>query len=157
MVSKILSKKTEALEKTNVVSSDDESTEPLEEIKPKVKRTQTPAQKAAFEKARLKRAELVAVRKADKDKEQLKYDTYKNQLIKKKELKKVKKQEAELKQYESSSDEEIVYKKKKKTKKIVYLSDDEDEKQPDKPINITINTNNPIPPTKPTARFPVFL
>lgn len=148
----------EELEKNNVVSSSSEEDEPVKVPVVKAKRVQSAAQRAAFEKAREKRAELVLIRKAEKDKEIAKYDTYKNDLKNKKDLKKLKQQELELKKYESSSEEEIVY-KKKKPKKIVYISDDEEKEERKKPINITINntTPSPTPPAKSNSRFPVFL
>ena len=94
-----------------------------------------------FLKARKALAEKNAIRKAEKEKEKLKYDTYKDELIKKKEAKKLKKQMEELKQYESSSEEEIIVKKKKPKKKIVYIEDDDEEEK--KPVNIVINNSQP--------------
>ena len=130
------------------------SSESEEEVKPiKAKRVQSQAQKDAFERARIKRAEQIAIRKELKDKEDAKFNEYKNTMKSKKDAKILKKQAAELKQYDSSSDESvIVVKKKKKSKKIVYISDDEDDHK--KPINIVINNALPVIPVK---KLPLFL
>ena len=151
--------KIEKLEKTKRSKVIDlSSSESEEEDKPitqvKTKRVQSQAQKDAFEKARIKRAEQIAIRKEAKDKEDAKFNEYKNTMKSKKDAKILKKKEAELKQYESSSDESvIIVKKKKKTKKVVYISDDEEDK---KPINIVINNSTP-PPVKSVKRMPIFL
>ena len=152
--------KIEKLEKTKRSKVIDlRSSELEEEDKPitpvKTKRVQSQAQKDAFEKARIKRAEQIAIRKEAKDKEDAKFNEYKNTMKSKKDAKILKKKEAELKQYESSSDESvIVVKKKKKTKKVVYISDDESDDK--KPINIVINNSTP-PPVKSVKRMPIFL
>jgi hypothetical protein len=149
--------KIEKLEKTKRSKVIDlSSSESEEEVKPvKAKRVQSQAQKDAFEKARIKRAEQIAIRKEVKDKEDAKFNEYKNSMKIKKDAKALKKKEAELKQYESSSDESVVIvKKKKKSKKIVYISDDEEDK---KPINIVINNSTPTQQPKIVKRIPVFL
>jgi hypothetical protein len=153
--SEVIEEKIEKIEKTrrskviNLSSSESE-----EEVKPiKAKRVQSQAQKDAFERARVKRAEQIAIRKEVKDKEDLKFNEYKNAMKLKKDAKVLKKKEAELKEYDSSSEESVIVVKKKKSKqkKVVYISDDEEEK---KPINIVINN---APPVVPIKKLPLFL
>ena len=78
------------ISKKKVKSQNKTSEVIVEEEKPKPKRQLSEKQKAAFEKARKVLAENNAIRKAEKEKEKLKYDTYKDELIKKKENKKIK-------------------------------------------------------------------
>ena len=165
----IIEEKPEKLEKSKISNkekkvieeaySNSESDDTPEEkiIIPKPKRVQSEKQKEAFKKAQLKLAEGRALKKLEKDKEQLKYDDYKNSLVAKKTAKKEKKQKQELKELETSSSEEQIVVKKKKSKKIVYISDDDDDEKK-KPINIVINNTTPPPVTnKPKGRFSVFL
>ena len=132
-------------------SSGGEEPNIIEKPKRRTTYTMTDARKQAFEKARQVRAANIAARKAEKDKEQEKYNQYKDELKQKKELKKKKQQEQELKQFESSSEEEIIVKKRTKPKKkIIYLEDDEEEKDDKK--NVIIINNGPAkqePPATP--------
>jgi hypothetical protein len=106
----------------------EELTGELESNKPKAKKERTEAQKAVFEKARLKRQENIAKKKAEKE------------ANKKPRGRPLKEPEPEPELELSSEDEtiieeEIEYRKKpkakpivtKKVKKVVYISDDSDE------------------------------
>jgi len=105
----------------------EELTGELESNKPKVKKERTEAQKAVFEKARLKRQENIAKKKAEKE------------ASKKPRGRPAKAPEPEPEppssEDETVIEEEIEYRKKpkakpkttKKVKKVVYISDDSDE------------------------------
>ena len=91
----------------------------------------TPARKAQFEKARVKRAENIEIKKQIKSKENEEHELLKQDLIRKKELKTIRKKAREIKRIvqtvdESESEPEVVYKKKPK-KKIVYESSSDEE------------------------------
>lgn len=114
------------------IEETEELTGELESKKPKVKRERTEKQKAVFEKARLKRQENIAKRKAEKE------------ATKKPRGRPPKEPEPEPPLEPSSEDEtiieeEIEYRKKpkakpkatKKVKKVVYISDDSDEDSSD--------------------------
>ena len=100
----------------------------------KPKRQLTEKQKEAFEKARIKRQENIAFRKAEKEKQLAEYNKLLDAKKAKKEAKLKKKQELELKKADTDSDssESIVLvskKKKKAKKKIIRVYDDEEENQ----------------------------
>jgi len=91
----------------------------------------TPARKAQFEKARVKRAENIEIKKQIKSKENEEHELLKQDLIRKKELKTIRKKAREIKRIvqtveESESEPEVVYKKKPK-KKVVYESSSDEE------------------------------
>jgi hypothetical protein len=102
------------------LSDDSEITKPKKEKKPYVL---TPARKAQFEKARQIRDENREQRKQDKDADIKIHDDIKNDLIRKKELKAIRKKTREIKSIvakasEISSEDEIIIKTPKlKTKK----------------------------------------
>ena len=114
------------------LSDDSEITKPKpnKEKKPYVL---TPARKAQFEKARQIRDENREQRKQDKDADIKIHDDIKNDLIRKKELKAIRKKTREMKSIvdkasEISSEDEIIIKtsKKKVSKKKVYVSSSEE-------------------------------
>ena len=82
-----------------------------------------------------------------KDNETQKFNDYKKELEDKKELKKIKKKNAEIKKLEkecqSSSEDEIIV-KKKKSLKIIYIKDDTPVEKKE-PVNIVINNTTPLP------------
>jgi len=120
-------------------SSEEHIAKPQRLEKPKRQYVVTEARKQAFEKAKQKRAENIALRKQLKEKEQEEFNKMKEMKLKKKQTKEAKKKLLELQALETSSESEaeqvIVKKKKKPKKKIVYESASEEEK-PDKNIVI---------------------
>ena len=125
------------------LSDDSEITKPKSIAKANISQGQTkekkpyvltPARKAQFEKARQIRDENREQRKQDKDADIKIHDDIKNDLIRKKELKAIRKKTREMKSIvakasEISSDEEIIIKKEKKKplpKKKVYVSSSEE-------------------------------
>lgn len=120
-------------------SSEEHIAKPQRLEKPKRQYVVTEARKQAFEKAKQKRAENIALRKQMKEKEQEEFNKMKEMKLKKKQTKEAKKKLLELQALETSSESEaeqvIVKKKKKPKKKIVYESASEEEK-PDKNIVI---------------------
>ena len=131
---KVLEQLEEIIQPANdEVSDDSEITKPksTKEKKPYVL---TPARKAQFEKARQIRDENREQRKQDKDADIKIHDDIKNDLIRKKELKAIRKKTREMKSIvakasEISSEDEIIIKKEKKKplpKKKVYVSSSEE-------------------------------
>jgi len=115
----------------------------------------TPARKAQFEKARIKRAENIEIKKQIKSKETEEHELLKQDLIRKKELKTIRKKAREIKRIvqtveesEESEPEVIVVKKKKPKKKVVYESSSDEEIVKKKPI---IKQDLP-PPSTPKPR-----
>lgn len=117
------------------LSDDSEITKPKSIAKEKKPYVLTPARKAQFEKARQIRDENREQRKQDKDADIKIHDDIKNDLIRKKELKAIRKKTREMKAIvdkssEISSDEEIIIKTPKTKppkpptykKKVVYES-----------------------------------
>lgn len=116
------------------LSDDSEITKPKSIAKEKKPYVLTPARKAQFEKARQIRDENREQRKQDKDADIKIHDDIKNDLIRKKELKAIRKKTREMKAIvdkssEISSDEEIIIKTPKLKakpptykKKVVYES-----------------------------------
>ena len=141
---KVLEQLEEIIQPANdEVSDDSEITKPKSIAKANISQGQTkekkpyvltPARKAQFEKARQIRDENREQRKQDKDADIKIHDDIKNDLIRKKELKAIRKKTREMKSIvakasEISSDEEIIIKKEKKKplpKKKVYVSSSEE-------------------------------
>ena len=100
----------------------------------------TPARKAQFEKARIKRAENIEIKKQIKSKETEEHELLKQDLIRKKELKTIRKKAREIKRIvqtveeSEESEPEIIIKKKKPKKKVVYESSSDEEIVKKKPI-----------------------
>ena len=136
-------------------------------IKEKKAYVLTPARKAQFEKARLIREDNIARKNAIRDEEAEKHEIFKNELLKKKEIKSNKKKEKEIKALivsdSDSSDSEVIVKKKKPPhkakpkKKIVYESSSESESgsesESDHEVIIKKHKHPPVsqnyPPSKP--------
>ena len=122
----------------------------------------TPARKAQFEKARVKRAENIEIKKQIKNKENEEHELLKQNLIRKKELKTIRKKAREIKRIvqtvdESESEPEVVIHKKKPKKKIVYESSSDEEiviKKP-KPVKQELPPAPPQTP-RPVKRTPQF-
>ncbi len=133
----------------------------MKKDKPKRNYVMTDARKQAFEKAKQKRAENIALRKQLKEKETAEFEKLLQMKQEKKAKKELKKKEMELKKYETSSsesEEEVIVKKKKKPKKkVIYISGDD---EPDEKNIIIVNKldSKPQPqvPVKP-KRTAVFL
>ena len=128
----------------NYSSNDENDTiEKPKEKKPRKKTewVMTEARAAAFAKARERLKEKNDFNRALKEKEKAKFDEYKNQIKQKKESKKERIQQQEIKelQHDYSSEEEIIVKKKPKKKKVIYLEDDDEEE--DKKKNVIIINN----------------
>jgi hypothetical protein len=144
--SKVIKEIVPVVEKVVEPESSSDESEVLEKPKRKSNYVLTPARKAAFEKARIVRAEKIAVRKGEKDKKDAEYTEFKEAKQAKKTKKVQKRQEEELKALDTSSDEEtvVVVKKKKPKKKIIYVSEDDDD-----------NKNNVIIINKKDTSIPV--
>ena len=109
-------------------------TKPTKQPKEKKPYVLTPARKAQFEKARIIRDENRAKNKQIKDDENKKHEELKNDLIRKKELKTIRKKTREIKALvetgnSSSEEEQVVIKKKPKKKKIVYVTETSSEEE----------------------------
>lgn len=114
----------------------------------------TEARKAAFEKARQKRDEYRAIRKAEKEKEQAAFLKVKNEKIARKEKREQVRREMELKalEPESSSEEEVIVKKKPKKKRVIYV--DEDDEEPKDGHVIIINKIGDTKKSEPPVAMP---
>ena len=131
-------------------------TKPVKEKKPYVL---TPARKAQFEKARIIRDENRAKNKQIKEEANKKHEELKNDIIRKKELKTIRKKTREIKALvetgnSSSEEEQVIIKTKPKKKKIVYVN----ESSSDEEIVIKKKTNkiklpDASPPQKEVRRI----
>ena len=117
----------------------------------------TPARKEQFEKARIKRAENIEIKKIAKNKENEEHELLKQDLIRKKELKTIRKKAREIKRIvqtvESESEEEVIVKRKPKKKVIVYESSSDEEIVKKKPPKKELP---PAPPATPVRRVMQF-
>lgn len=129
-------------------------TKPTKQPKEKKPYVLTPARKAQFEKARIIRDENRAKNKLIKDEADKKHEENKNDIIRKKELKTIRKKTREIKALvetgnSSSEEEQVVIKKKPKKKKIVYV----EETSSDEEIIIKKKTNKvKLPDTSPPQK-----
>ena len=144
------------------LSDDSEITKPkTKEKKPYVL---TPARKAQFEKARQIRDENREQRKQDKDADIKIHDDIKNDLIRKKELKAIRKKTREMKAIvdkssEISSEDEIIIKKEKKKppkpqKKKVYESSSEESSDESSEEAVQKKKKHYPPPSTPRSKKP---
>ena len=141
-------------------SSSSEDEEPAKIEKTKKPYIMTEARKAAFEKARIARADNIARRKQVKEKEVNELTKFKEEKIKKKTMKEKQKEEqiAKLEESSSSEDEPIIVKKKKtKKKKVIYISEDDDDNKGNIIIVNKMAETKPSLPLKAQRKTPLFL
>ena len=142
------------------VEEESSSEEPAKIEKTKKPYVMTEARKAAFEKARIARADNIARRKQVKEKEVIELTKFKEEKIKKKTMKEKQKEEqiAKLEESSSSEDEPIIVKKKKtKKKKVIYISEDDDDNKGNIIIVNKMADTKPSLPQKAPRKMPLFL
>ena len=146
--------------KTDIEESSSSEEEPAKIEKTKKPYVMTEARKAAFEKARIARADNIARRKQVKEKEVNELTKFKEEKIKKKTMKEKQKEEqiAKLEESSSSEDEPIIVKKKKtKKKKVIYISEDDDDNKGNIIIVNKMADTKPSLPQKAPRKMPLFL
>lgn len=153
---------TDTTSETSSSSSEDNAIKKTKIEKVRKPYVLTEARKAAFEKARIARAENITRRKLVKEKETNEIVKFKEEKIKKKTMKEKLKEEqiAKLAESSSSEDEPIIVKKKKsKKKKIIYISDEEDVDNNNKGNIIIVNklADSTKPVVKAQRKIPMFL